>query len=102
MKQRTIWTFILAAVTFCLVVQFPASENAYSQGRGTVTPEVIERRKAIEAELQSIAVVERKLMIPMRDGTRIATDVYRPKDTSKKYRSHFCPHTVQLQLLGHS
>ena len=89
MKQRTIWTFILAVVTFCLVVQFPASENVYSQGRGTVTPEVIERRKAIEAELQSIAVVERKLMIPMRDGTRIATDVYRPKDTSKKYPAIF-------------
>ena len=89
MKQRTIWSFILAVVTFCLVVQFPASESVYSQGRGTVTPEVIERRKAIEAELQSIAVVERKLMIPMRDGTRIATDVYRPKDTSKKYPAIF-------------
>ena len=89
MKQRTISTFILAVVTFCLVVQFPASENVYSQGRGTVTPEVIERRKAIEAELQSIAVVERKLMIPMRDGTRIVTDVYRPKDTSKKYPAIF-------------
>jgi putative CocE/NonD family hydrolase len=89
MKQRTIWTFILAVVTFCLVVQFPASEDVHSQGRGTVTPEVLERRRAIEAELQSIAVVERKLMIPMRDGTRIATDVYRPKDTSKKYPAIF-------------
>src|SRR4029078_11813661 len=28
-------------------------------------------------------------MIPMRDGVRIATDVYRPKDTSKKYATIF-------------
>ena len=28
-------------------------------------------------------------MIPMRDGIRIATDVYRPKDTSKKYATIF-------------
>ena len=24
-------------------------------------------------------------MVPMRDGKRMATDIYRPKDTSKKY-----------------
>ena len=89
MKRRTLWTFTLAVVTFCLVLQFPASESVYSQGRGAPTPEVLERRKAIENELQSIAIVERKLMIPMRDGTRIATDVYRPKDTSKKYPTIF-------------
>jgi putative CocE/NonD family hydrolase len=47
------------------------------------------KRKAIEAELQSIAIVERKLMVPMRDGKRMATDVYRPKDTSKKYPTIF-------------
>ena len=28
-------------------------------------------------------------MIPMRDGKRMATDVYRPKDTSKKYPTIF-------------
>jgi len=43
------------------------------------------RRWEIENELASIAVIERKLMIPMRDGVRIATDVYYPKDSSKKY-----------------
>ncbi len=33
------------------------------------------------ALLESIAVVERKVMVPMRDGIRLATDVYRPKGT---------------------
>src|SRR2546423_7635592 len=41
------------------------------------------RRDSLETELQSIAVVERKLMIPMRDGVRIQFDVYRPKNAPK-------------------
>ncbi len=44
------------------------------------TAERIAERERLEAELQDIAVVERKLMVPMRDGTRLATDVYYPKD----------------------
>src|SRR5258706_9579984 len=47
--------------------------------------ELVGKRNAIEQELQSLAVVDRKLMVPMRDGKRMATDVYRPKDTSKKF-----------------
>ena len=29
--------------------------------------------------LKSIAVIEQKVMVPMRDGIRLATDIYRPK-----------------------
>jgi len=90
MKQRTFWTLIFALLAVCLISQFPASERVYSQGRGgALTPDAIAKRNAVENELQSIAIVERKLMIPMRDGKRIATDVYRPKDTSKKYPTIF-------------
>ena len=31
------------------------------------------------AELEAIAVIDQKVMVPMRDGVRLATDVYRPK-----------------------
>jgi pimeloyl-ACP methyl ester carboxylesterase len=43
-----------------------------------------ERQKRIdsEKELQSLAIVERRVMVPMRDGVRLATDVYRPKNAS--------------------
>jgi putative CocE/NonD family hydrolase len=90
MQKKTLWTLALAVLAFALVVQLPGNETVYSQGgRAGLTPEAIEKRKAIENELQSIAVVDRKLMIPMRDGVRIATDIYRPKDTSKKYPTIF-------------
>jgi putative CocE/NonD family hydrolase len=34
---------------------------------------------ALWAEVQEIAIVEQKVMMPMRDGIRLATDIYRPK-----------------------
>ena len=58
-----------------------------AQGRGGA-PNVDSLRAArwkIENELQSLAVVERKVMIKMRDGIRIQADIYHPKDLSKKY-----------------
>ncbi|HEV2986622.1 MAG TPA: CocE/NonD family hydrolase, partial [Vicinamibacterales bacterium] len=42
------------------------------------------RRWDTENELQSIAVVERKVMMPMPDGVRLATDIYRPKNATGK------------------
>jgi uncharacterized protein len=51
--------------------------------RGVMTPELADRRWAAEKELASIAVVERKVMLPMRDGVRLATDVYRPKGEAR-------------------
>ncbi len=38
----------------------------------------------MENELQSIAVVDRKVMMPMPDGVRLATDIYRPKNAAGK------------------
>ncbi len=60
-----------------------------AQGRGGLTPEQIKARNDLERELNAIAVVERKVMVPMRDGTRMATDVYRPKDGAKTYPTIF-------------
>ena len=90
MRKKTLWTAALVVVAFAILLQFRTSQTVYSQGgRERSSAEEIAKRTAIENELQSIAIVERKLMIPMRDGTRIATDVYRPKDTSKKYATIF-------------
>src|SRR3954466_11257836 len=42
-----------------------------------------QQRWDMENELQSIAMVERKVMLPMPDGVRLATDIYRPKNVAK-------------------
>lgn len=80
MKMKTIYKLLLTAVVSSIAVT-----AALAQPQPTSTPEMIARRNAIESELQSIAVVERKLMIRMRDGVRVQADVYRPKDPGKKY-----------------
>ena len=53
-----------------------------AQQGGTLSPAEQQRRNDLESELQSIAVVERKVMMPMRDGVRLATDIYRPKNAT--------------------
>src|ERR1700677_412492 len=45
----------------------------------------IAKRNATESELESVAIIERKVMVPMRDGKRLQADIYRPRDESKKY-----------------
>src|SRR5450755_59047 len=63
-----------------------AAGIAPAQGRGPGLDEAtVAKRKAIELELESVAIIDRKVMVPMRDGKRMATDIYRPKDASKKY-----------------
>jgi len=78
--RRIVCILMLAAVLGNAVV-IPAM----GQARAPLTDEQKAQRWATENELASLAVIERKLMIPMRDGVRIAADVYHPKDTSKKY-----------------
>ncbi len=57
---------------------------ALAQRGASLSPDEAAQRWATEKELQSLAVVERKVMMPMRDGVRLATDIYRPKDTTAK------------------
>src|SRR5581483_12481280 len=68
-----------------LVLAAIAAPLLYAQPGTALTPQAAAARVATEKELQSIAIVDRKVMVAMRDGKRMATDVYRPKDTSKRY-----------------
>ncbi|MFT3745206.1 MAG: CocE/NonD family hydrolase [Pyrinomonadaceae bacterium] len=72
--------FLFAALSLGTIPQLFAQ-----QPQAMSTPEMRDRRNKIEDELQSIAVVERKVMMPMRDGLRMQADIYRPKDPNKKY-----------------
>ena len=56
MKKQFLALFVLAAVTWPALAQ-----------------------NSIMEELKKVAIVDQKVMMPMRDGIRLATDIYRPK-----------------------
>ena len=60
-----------------VVPALPAQRRA---PRDTV---LVAHRDSLEKALEAIAVIDRKLMIPMRDGKKMQFDVYRPKNVAK-------------------
>ncbi len=84
MRGINIRVLLLAGLGF-----LAATYTVPAQRRGALSPEMAAQRIATEKDLESISVIERKLMVAMRDGKRMAADVYRPKDPSKKYPAIF-------------
>ena len=78
--RRLIAILLFIASAICVFAQPPQQQMTPEQRQ-----QLIEQRNDKEKQLESIAIIDRKLMVPMRDGKRMAADVYRPKDESKKY-----------------
>src|SRR4030095_4237820 len=70
--------------SIALAAALIAASTVMPAQQGTLTPVEQQRRVHLERELQNMAVVERRVMIPMKDGVRLATDIYRPKDAAGK------------------
>lgn len=80
MKKKLVTTVFIAAFAAAFSV------FVFAQARPAQNDvETRARRNAIEAELESVATIYRKVMVPMRDGKRMAADIYRPKDNGKQY-----------------
>ena len=77
------WVAVFLLFTICIVPRM------FAQRAGDSVQVQIAKNNAIEKELESVAIIDRKVMIPMRDGKRMAADIYRPKDESKKYGAIF-------------
>jgi uncharacterized protein len=60
------------------IAVFGAASAAAGQQQAA-NAELTARRWQLERALDSVAVMDRKVMVPMRDGVRLATDIYRPK-----------------------
>ena len=71
---------VVATVVAILV----ATASPWAQQGGGMSAAEKQRRWDLEKELQSIAVIDRKVMMPMPDGVRLATDIYRPKNATGK------------------
>jgi putative CocE/NonD family hydrolase len=78
--ERSLRNLLLAT----MVALAGSTAIALAQRGAGLPPDQAARRWATEKELQSLGVVERKVMMRMRDGVRLATDIYRPKDTTAK------------------
>jgi len=74
---------------FTLVAFVGATSSSAAQGRGTRDTVLVARRDSLEKALESIAVIDRKHIVAMRDGTRIPFDVYRPKNATGKVPAIF-------------
>lgn len=66
------------ALILAAALSTAAAATVHAQ-TGAPSAELVARRWQLERELADVAVIERKFMLPMRDGVRLATDVYRPK-----------------------
>ncbi len=64
-------TLPLASFTLFLAALAPATRSAAQGASGAPYPRPVGSHEV---------VVERSIMVPMRDGVRLATDIYRPKD----------------------
>lgn len=84
MRNASLKLFVIVGAT---IASFTVALG--QQSSSAADAELRTRRNAIEAELQSIAVVERKVMVTMRDGTRMQADIYRPKEANTKHPTIF-------------
>src|SRR5271154_5882117 len=71
-------------IVLCSIFSVCMVSSARAQDGDDKTAQIAHRNE-LEKELESIAIIERKVMVPMRDGKRMQADIYRPKDESKKY-----------------
>ena len=78
--RLSVLSFGLCLSSFVMPAQRPNQEMTPEQ-----RTKLIAQREEIEKQLEDIAIIDRKVMVPMRDGKRMQADIYRPKDTAKKY-----------------
>src|ERR1700733_12308388 len=85
-------------VAIVVAASFIALRPSAAQRGATRDTALARRRDSLEKVLESIAVIDRKLMIPMRDGVRMQFDVYRPKNASAKVPAVFVRTPYQMNF----
>jgi predicted acyl esterase len=65
--------------TVCLIILFVF----FAFVSPTLTAQGLSEKEKLEKALADSAIIEKKVMVPMRDGIRLATDIYRPANTEE-------------------
>ena len=86
MSKHLCWLIYVCAVGALLISSVPAQEDK----------EIEELERAVEAS----ATVEKKIMVSMRDGIRLTTDVYRPVDVEGPLPAIFWRTPYNFNKLG--
>ncbi|HWG54346.1 MAG TPA: CocE/NonD family hydrolase [Gemmatimonadaceae bacterium] len=81
-QQRLSALFIVLALAL-------GSRPAAAQRGGPLSDSAKAVRWDLEHQLESLAVIDRKIMVSMRDGARLATDIYYPKHAQGKVPAIF-------------
>ena len=103
MKKTLLACLSLAAVAAAAIsvpalsqTAIPAEDSAALTDYSKWSPQ------ALEAELAKRATIERKVLMPMRDGVNLSTDIYRPKNASGKVPIIFVRTPYNMNTLGGS
>ena len=78
---------------YTAILALGSTLGAQPQQNAQTQAQLRARRDSLERELQRIAIVDRKLMIPMRDGLRMQADVYRTHSSANQVSmsiAHVC------------
>src|SRR5438046_283735 len=78
MRKSTVRVFLACAFVSTIALAVARAQQP------PLTPAQKEQRMQTEKELEALAVIDRKVLMPMRDGVRLATDIYRPKNAPGK------------------
>ena len=70
----------LAGAMITLLAAVPAA----AQQRLDPQQQLVAKRNDLEKQLEQIAIIDRKVMVKMRDGKLMAADIYRPKNATGK------------------
>ena len=73
-------------LTVAFVAALCSAAVVRGQQQSGLTAEQRQKRIDTENELENLAVIERKVMMPMPDGVRLATDIYIPKTAGPSNR----------------
>jgi len=66
----------------------------------TFTAQELSEKEKLERALADSAIIEKKMMVPMRDGIRLATDVYRPAGTDEPVPTIFWRTPYNFNQIG--
>lgn len=86
-KKHIIFYFIILIVLFQLVT-------------ATVPAQELSEKEKLEKAIEDSAIIEKKVMVQMRDGIRLATDVYRPAGTEEPVPTIFWRTPYNFNELG--